>query len=164
MLWWVLGRITRPTDCSKHLNDGRSWIRNYSGFSPRRGASAGGVARTNGGDPAGDRGAPPVALAKSAFAIGYQQAELAHQQTTIQHSRSHIQVGHGVRRVTAFVFDAPYQFIEIYAEPGVGALTAPEAEALGAWLADRAMEMKSQKSAGWLGRIFRRKQDRVPSD
>jgi len=105
-----------------------------------------------------------VALAKSAFAIGYQQAELAHQQTTIQHSRSHIQVGHGVRRVTAFVFDAPYQFIEIYAEPGVGALTAPEAEALGAWLADRAMEMKSQKSAGWLGRIFRRKQDRVPSD
>jgi hypothetical protein len=98
-----------------------------------------------------------VALAKSAFSIGYQQAELAHQQTTIHQSRRHIKLGHGTRRISAFVFEAPYQFIEVYAEPGVGALTASEAEALGAWLRDRALEMKPPKSGGWLRRLLGRK-------
>lgn len=97
-----------------------------------------------------------VALAKSAFAIGYQQAELAHQQTSVQHSRFRIQVGHGLRQITAFVFDPPYPFIEIHSEPGVGAVTAPEAEALGTWLRDRALEMKPRKSGGRLRRLFGR--------
>jgi hypothetical protein len=98
-----------------------------------------------------------VALAKSAFAIGYQQAELAHQQTAIHHSRCHIKVGHGTRRISAFVFEAPYQFIEVYAEPGVGAVTASEAEALGTWLRERAREMEPRKSSGWLRRLIARK-------
>jgi hypothetical protein len=98
-----------------------------------------------------------VALAKSAFAIGYQQAELAHQQTTIYRSRCHIKVGHGTRRISAFVFEAPYEFIEVYAEPGVGAVTASEAEALGTWLRERAREMEPRKPGGWLWRLIARK-------
>jgi hypothetical protein len=97
-----------------------------------------------------------VALAKSAFAIGYQQAELAHQQTLVKHSRCRIQVGHGLRQITAFVFDPPYPFIEVHSEPGVGAITAPEAETLGTWLRDRAVEMKPPKSGGWLRKLLGR--------
>lgn len=89
-------------------------------------------------------------LAKSAFAIGYQRAEWAHQQTCVEHSRECIQLGHGPRRITAFVFDPPYPFIEIHSEPGVGALTASEAETLCRWLQERALELRPHRARRWL--------------
>jgi hypothetical protein len=95
-------------------------------------------------------------LAKSAFAIGYQRAEWDHQQTRVAHSRDRIQLGHGTRRITAFVFDPPYPFIEIHSEPGVGALTASEAQTLCTWLHERAQELQPHKSRGWLRRLLRR--------
>jgi hypothetical protein len=96
-------------------------------------------------------------LAKSAFAIGYQRAEVAHRESRAEYFRSRIQVGHGDRQITAFVFDAPYPFIEIYSEPGSGALTASEALTLSRWLNERALEMQPQQPVHWLRRLMRRK-------
>jgi hypothetical protein len=103
-----------------------------------------------------------MALAKSAFAIGYQQAELAHRQTRVEHSRHCIRLGHGDRRITAFLFDPPYPFIEIHSEPGIGALTASEADALGLWLRQRVSEMRPAKPRGWLRRLLM-KRNRSPA-
>jgi hypothetical protein len=94
-------------------------------------------------------------LAKSAFAIGYQRGEGAHWQNRAEYSARRIQLGQGSRQITAFVFDAPYPFIEIHSEPGVGALTAAEAGIFSAWLSHRALEMQAQKSKGWLRRLLR---------
>jgi hypothetical protein len=103
-----------------------------------------------------------MALAKSAFAIGYQQAELAQRQTRVERSRHCIRLGDGDRRVTAFVFDPPYPFIEIHSEPGIGALTASEADTLGLWLRQRVLEMQPPKPRGWLRRLLI-KRDRPPA-
>jgi hypothetical protein len=87
-----------------------------------------------------------LALAKSAFAIGYQRAELVHQATRIEHSRRCIRLGHGERRITAFMFDPPNPFVEIHSEPGIGALTVSEAEAFSRWLHQLVSEMQPRKS------------------
>jgi hypothetical protein len=97
-----------------------------------------------------------MALAKSAFAIGYQQAELARQQARVELSRHCISLGHGERRITAFVFDPPYPFIEIHSEPGIGALTASEADTLALWLRQRVLEMRPPKPRGWLRRLLKK--------
>jgi hypothetical protein len=96
-------------------------------------------------------------LAKSAFAIGYQRAELAQHETRVERNRDRIQLGSGARRVTAFVFEPPYPFIEVYSEPGLGALTAWEAVAFAAWLRERAVDMKPPKPKGWLRRLVTRR-------
>jgi hypothetical protein len=93
-----------------------------------------------------------MALAKSAFAIGYQQAELANRQSRVEQSRHCIHLGHGERRITAFMFDPPYPFIEIHSEPGMGALTASEADTLCLWLRQRVLQMRPPKPRGWLRR------------
>ena len=97
-----------------------------------------------------------VELVKSAFAIGYQRGEWANRETQVAHSRRVVQVGHGARQITAFVFDPPYPFIEIHSEPGIGALTASEAGTLGTWLHERAREMQPPKPRGWLRRLLGR--------
>jgi hypothetical protein len=97
-----------------------------------------------------------MALAKSAFAIGYQQGELARQEARVEHSRHCIRLGHGDRRITALVFDPPYPFIEIHSEPGIGALTTAEADSLSLWLRQRVSEMRSQKPRGWFRRLLRK--------
>jgi hypothetical protein len=99
-----------------------------------------------------------MALAKSAFAIGFQQAELARQEPHVERSRHCIHLGHGDRRITAFVFDPPYPFIEIHSEPGVGALTTSEADTLGLWLRQRVVEMQPPKPRGWLRRLLARRE------
>jgi hypothetical protein len=96
-------------------------------------------------------------LAKSAFAIGYQRAEWAHRENRVEQSRSRIQVGHGERQVAAVVFEPPYPFIEIYSEPGIGAMTALEALALSRWLHERALEIQPQQPVNWLRRLMGRK-------
>jgi hypothetical protein len=96
-------------------------------------------------------------LAKSAFAIGYQRAEWAHRESRVEQSRSRIQVGHGDRQIAAVVFEPPYPFIEIYSEPGIGALTALEALALSRWLHERALEIQPQQPVNWLRRLMGRK-------
>lgn len=98
-----------------------------------------------------------MALAKSAFAIGYQQAELAHRRTRVEHSRDCIRLGEGDRRITAFVFDPPYPFVEIHSEPGIGALTAAEADTLALWLRQRVSEMRPPKPNGWLRRLLKKR-------
>ena len=104
-----------------------------------------------------------MALAKSAFAIGYQQAELARRETRVEASRHCIRLGHGDRRITAFVFDPPYPFIEIHSEPGIGALTASEADTLSLWLRQRVLEMQPAKPRGWLRRLLiKRERSRAP--
>lgn len=104
-----------------------------------------------------------MALAKSAFAIGYQQAELARLEPRVEGTRHCIRLGHGDRRVTAFVFDPPYPFIEIHSEPGMGALTSSEAATLSLWLRQKVVEMQPPKPNGWLRRLLvRRKPSRPP--
>jgi hypothetical protein len=103
-----------------------------------------------------------MALAKSAFAVGYQQAELANRQTRVEHSRHCIRLGDGDRQITAFVFDPPYPFIEIHSEPGIGALTAAEADTLGLWLRQRVVELRPPKPGSWFRRWLR-KRDRSPT-
>jgi len=98
-----------------------------------------------------------MALAKSAFAIGYQQAELARQETHVERSRQCICLGHGDRRITAYVFDPPYPFIEIHSEPGIGALTASEADTLSQWLRQQVLVMQPPKPSGWLRRLLTRR-------
>jgi hypothetical protein len=93
-------------------------------------------------------------LAKSAFAIGYQRAEGAYWQSHAEYSSRRVQLGQGSRQITAFVFDAPYPFIEIHSEPGVGALTAAEAGIFSAWLTQRILEMQPPKTGGWLRRLL----------
>jgi hypothetical protein len=99
-----------------------------------------------------------IALAKSAFAIGYQQAEMARQEPRVERSRHCIHLGHGDRRITAFVFDPPYPFIEIHSEPGTGALTMSEADTLSQWLRQRVIEMQPAKPRGWLRRLLAKRQ------
>ena len=104
-----------------------------------------------------------MALAKSAFAIGYQQAELARQETRVELSRRCVRLGQGERRITAFVFDPPYPFIEIHSEPGIGALTASEARTLSLWLRQQAAEMQPPKPRSWLQRFrLKRQRSRAP--
>lgn len=103
-----------------------------------------------------------MALAKSAFAIGYQQAELARQEPRVEGTRHCIRLGHGERKVTAFVFDPPYPFIEIHSEPGMGALTRSEAATLSLWLRHKVVEMQPPKPSSWLRRLLVRRKPSLP--
>jgi hypothetical protein len=93
-----------------------------------------------------------LALAKSAFAVGYQRAELVHQATRVEHSRRCIRLGHGDRLITAFMFESPYPFIEIHSEPGIGALTVSEAATFSRWLHQLVSETQPRKPGSWFRR------------
>src|SRR5580698_7201944 len=61
-------------------------------------------------------------------------SESNRRQSSIQQSGRHIQLGNSERQVNGFVFDPPYDLIEIHAEPGCCALATGEAEAFSRWL------------------------------